>query len=204
MRSIIAVLSLGLVLGVQPAAAQVEHALTISVHPNVRPRLTESNVEDILERASKLLKIRNGCNVGFKLKGPIKRFAQGTPENITNESELEKVHEEAADVKVVSSISFCKKDGDFIGCAWRRQGPKTIIVTQQMLVVQHILWTHEFGHTTGLQHRTGAEALMTACNLNLTDVEITPKECDCFRAGPGGCNIPEPNPEIKCGTNQDN
>jgi hypothetical protein len=150
------------------------------------------------------LTIRNGCNVSFKLKGPITFFAQGTPENINNETDLEKVHKEPANVKVVSAISFCKRDGDFIGCAWRRQGPKTVIVTQRVLVVEHILWTHEFGHTTGLQHRAGAEALMTACNLNLTDVEINRDECNCFRAGPGACKIPEPNPEIKCATNQEN
>jgi hypothetical protein len=145
-----------------------------------------------------LLTERNRCGVSFKRIGPIKFFAPGTPDAIADETQLEKVHAEPADVKVVSSISFCKEKGTFIGCAWRRNGPKTVIVTQKVLFVRHILWAHEFGHTTGLQHRADAGAMMTPCGLTLDKVELNQDECNCFRAGPGGCQIPEPNPEVVC------
>jgi len=201
---VIACLSLGLLVCTEPAIAQKEYPLTVSIHEQVRPKLTEKIVKGILERASKLLTVRSKCGVTFKLNGPIKSFAPGTPNIISTEDQLEAVHREAADVKVVSTITFCKKDSTFIGCAWRRHGPKTIIVTQRLLAVRHILWTHEFGHTTGLQHRADVGVLMTPCDLALSNVEINQDECNCFLAGPGGCQIPEPDSEVVCTENQRN
>jgi hypothetical protein len=206
MQSIILIvcLGLGLLLYIEPAIAQKEYRLTVSAHEQVRPKLTEKIVNGILERASKLLTVRNQCGVTFKLNGPITSFAPGTPNIISSEDDLEAVHREAADVKVVSTITFCKKDGTFIGCAWRRYGPKTVIVTQRLLAVRHILWTHEFGHTTGLQHRADKGVLMTPCDLALSNVVINQDECNCFLAGQGGCQIPEPDPEVVCTENQKN
>ncbi len=201
MRSIIATALLGLFVCTDAAIAQKTYPLTISVHAQVRPKLTEMKVNQILAAASKLLTERNKCGVTFKLNGPLKSFAPGTPNTITTEADLEKLHDEPADVKVVSTIKFCKQKGTFIGCAWRRQSPKTMIVTQKVLAVRHILWTHEFGHTTGLPHRADAGVLMTPCDLALDKVEIDQDECNCFLAGPGGCQIPEPKPEVVCTEN---
>jgi hypothetical protein len=206
MQNIIVTICVAFLLSIDPAVARViaqkEYPLKVSVHEDVRPKLTAPEVNQILRRASTLLKVRNGCPVKFKLDGPIKSFAPGTPKNISNEDELEAVHREAGDVKVVGHITFCRKQAaagdDFIGCGWRRNGVPTVIVTQKLLAIRHILWTHEFGHTTGLKHRADSGALMTPCKLFPTFVEINPTECGCFRAGPGGCPIPEPDPEIVC------
>jgi hypothetical protein len=77
-----------------------------------------------------------------------------------------------------------------------------MIVTQRVRVIRPILWAHEFGHTTGLPHRAAPGALMTPCKLFVNNVKINRRECDCFLAGPGGCPIPVPEPNIACAESQ--
>ena len=192
MRVIVAVVCLGLLLWTGPAAAQNTrppntHLLTVSKHESIN--LTEPQVRNILERVSKLLK-DNDCDVGFKLDGSIGKFAPSTPKIINNADDLEAVHRESAHVKVVEKINFCKgRAGNFLGCAWRPGGrPKTMIVTKVEPTLSDIVWAHEFGHTTGLEHRRGADALMTSGQLYYNTVEIKrPAECRCFRLGQGCC-----------------
>lgn len=196
MRGTLSLVCLGLLLWVEPAGAQKVYSLTVSIHEKARPALTEQKVEQILARASQLLQQNKySCNVTFKLNGPIRTFSDA-PNVIKTESDLEAVHRESADVKVVQDIQFCKNKGSFVGCSWRRDGPKTMIVTQKMPDVAYVIWAHEFGHTTGLQHRTGMNVLMTPCNLFFNTIELNSNECDCFLAGPGGCSIPDTN--LKC------
>ena len=78
-QTIIAIACLGLLVSVGPTGAQLApsrtvYSLTVSVHEDVRPRLTKEKVEEILEGASRLL---NHCNVAFKLRGEIQTF--GSP-----------------------------------------------------------------------------------------------------------------------------
>jgi hypothetical protein len=216
MPAILAIIGLGLLLWAPPAAAQKVdaknvgmsnvHPLTVSIHENLPPLVPET-VKNILNDASeKLLQRENNCNVRFKLNGPITRLARGTPLDILNKDHLEAVHREAADLKIVRSIKFCMgrfdKEG-FIGCAWRPESrrPKTMIIARRrgLLALRHIVLAHEFGHTTGLQHRADPQALMTPCKLSFHRVKITPNECQCFVKGRGGCDhIPEPDPPIEC------
>ena len=59
MQTIIAIACLGLLIsvesaGAQSAGARKEYSLTVSVHEDVRPRLTKEDVEEILEGASQI------------------------------------------------------------------------------------------------------------------------------------------------------
>jgi hypothetical protein len=177
--------------------AQKEYSLTFSVHNDVRG-LTVDQLEEVLKDASSLLNASK-CDVKFKLDGPIKPFTSGAPKDILDKDDLEAVHREVADVKVVQSIGYCVgQKKQFEGCAWRRDGPKTVIVTKDALLnMRGILFLHEFGHTTGLVHRNEHAALMR-CKIAFHHVNINETECSCFRAGPGGCTIPEPDPETVC------
>jgi len=195
-------LCLGVLLWVEPASAEKEYPLKVAVHRDVRP-LTQKSIEKILAGASDLLKKNRGykCDVKFTLDGSVETFASA-PSLITDAASLEAVHSVPADVKVVQTIKFCKgrydKDG-FIGCAWRPEGrPKTVIVTRLVAVdLRPILWAHEFGHVTGLQHRIDDNsALMTPCPQQLNTDRINRDECRCFLAGPGGCPMPET--DLKC------
>jgi hypothetical protein len=183
----------GLFLCAWPANAQQEkeYLLTVAIHKDVRP-LTPNAIEGLLKNASDLMR-RNNCPVKFKLKYPIWTFTT-TPPDVVDASSLEAVHSIPADIKVVRSIKFCKgRYQRFEGCAWRPSGFQETIVVRRDPRVAHPyqLWTHEFGHTTGLPHRLDDDrALMTPCAITTLRRKISREECQCFLAGPGGCIMP--------------
>jgi hypothetical protein len=180
-----AVLFAFLLLWVEPAGAHKvkQYSLTVSVQKGLHP--TKKSIETILEGASDILQ-RNGCNVTFKLKGPIQTF---TSKPIKDAATLDAVHRVPANVKVVRKIDFCADGfhaGGYLGCAWRpKNRPRTVIVKAPVPSVGRdpILWAHEFGHTTGLPHRNDEFALMN-CQIEAFHEEIDTKECRHFRAGP--------------------
>lgn len=188
-----AIVSLGLALWTGPAGAQdvIVHKLTVAIHPAVRARLAQEDIEGILKHASRFLQ-DNNCKVGFELDGPVTTFK--SPADIQNADDLEAVHSVPADVKIVQSITFCvgqiDKEG-FLGCAWRPEGrQKTVVVSitgslPKMGIASRV-WAHEFGHTTGLLHRyqTGNFSLMTPCEIQAYSAQINQDECNHFRAGP--------------------
>jgi hypothetical protein len=200
MRSITMIACLGLLLCIEPVAAQtMRHPVTVSVHRQVD--MNKFDVMFALRRASRLLQRTNSCRVGLKLSGRIKHF--DGPLDITNETELEKVHNVDADIKVVSTITFCKTGGSYFGCAWRPPGlTKTVIIAQDKpgaFAIQHVVWAHEFGHTKGLPHRAdNRRALMWPCGLDTRTTRINPDECDCFR---DGCTPPTTDPHFTCADN---
>jgi hypothetical protein len=197
--SVIAIL-LSLLPWAEPASAQKVYWLTVSIHKDVRHKLTQKDIEKIFKRESKLLKEDNACDVEFKLNGPVQTFTSA-PAYINDLASLEAVHHVAADVKVVQEIKFCRGqyyEEGVIGCSWRPAGlrPKTVIVTTATVAtdLRHILWAHEFGHTTGLEHRIDdSQALMTPCDLQSFNRHINEAECRCFVAGPDQCHMPDLN-----------
>ena len=194
MRTPVAIACLGLLLWIEPATGEsarplITHELTVSYHRSIH--LSPEQVRNILQRMSR--DVLGECDVAFKLVGEVEPFASGrTPHTISDQDDLEAVHREPADVKVVKAIDFCKREsifeGEFIGCSWRPRGrPKTMIVTQVEPGLRPILWAHEFGHTRGLPHRRNPEALMTPCTLFGDNLQVTTRECSCFRKNRGGC-----------------
>jgi hypothetical protein len=71
-----------------------------------------------------------------------------------------------------------------------------IVVPQQSTRLSGLVWAHEFGHRTGLWHRSEADALMTICPLDLDQLihqeKVNRKECECYLGGPGSCSLREP------------
>jgi len=206
MQSIIVVLCLGLLMWIEPASAQGPHLLTVGHHQDIT--LSDGDVDSILAEASQVLQ-KNTCNVTFGRKGSVDTFASpNTPATIKTADERDAVHSEKFDVKVVKAIKFCRRKGDAVGCSWDPPSPgqppqhrSMIVVLQQTARLSGVVWAHEFGHRTGLWHRSEADALMTACPFKLViDLEknVDERECNCFLGGPGSCNTPEPNPPAKC------
>jgi len=206
MRTVIGFICLALLLWVERASA-TEWPLTVSVHQQVLNELTPQVVKRRLEEATRSAPTLptsepNGCNVRFKVDGPVRPFASPTtPKDINGPADLEAVHRETAHVKIVRQINYCWGSPPWLGCAWRDGNrPKTMIISAQGLQVgfKHILWAHEFGHTTGLPHRRGDDPLMTPCALSYITININAQECQCFRAGPGGACASMPDPHVLC------
>jgi len=184
-----AVLLLGLMLWAEPAAALKlkVHALTVAIHPQVNPSLTQNEIEQILQLASGLLHASR-CGAGFSLKS-LTSFTSA-PAVINDAADLEAVHSVPADVKVVQEVNFCIRGAEngLIGCSWRpNDRPRTMIVTTRVhgFGLDRILWAHEFGHVAGLAHRSDdRRALMTPCGLDAFNLRINRDECRHFVAGP--------------------
>ena len=204
MRTIILIVSLGVLLWAGSASAekQKQYSLKVSIHRDVQPRMTKAEVESLLRRASNVL---SRCNVRLRLDGKIKTF-DSAPKDINNSTDLEAVHRVPAHIKVVQTISSCIGQPPFAGCSFRPNTnfPKTMIVTRNPPLVDDerpLLWAHEFGHTKGLFHRIDDElALMTPCPLKLFNKNLTKDECTCLLKGPKGCPIPEPTQQASCPT----
>lgn len=187
------------------------YSLTVAVHPLVKDKMNAAEADDILKCASAMLQgdanvglpncpvkdinPPNHCNVEFTFKGFLD-FPSSAPLDITNKDDLEAVHKVPGDVKVVRSITFCAaglKPTGYAGCAWRPAGgPRTVIVARTKFLpalgpaLGAAIWTHEFGHTTGLPHRyqKGKGNLMTPCDIQVFSWQINQNECNHFRAGP--------------------
>jgi hypothetical protein len=189
--------------------------LTVSVHPAVHPALKQDEIEGILKGMSDILQGKtdasrgNNCKVEFKFDGftafiPAPPFTSA-PAEIKTADDLEAVHSVPADVKVVQHISFCvgePRPKGVPGCAWRQDGQRTVIVARDGFLpglgsprhdrgIGPVIWAHEFGHTTGLNHRYqedrvsgGSANLMTPCELQAFSQQINQDECAHFRAGP--------------------
>lgn len=199
MKSTLALVCFALLIWAGLASAQSTYPLKVSHHRSVE--VSTPAIDKILADASRMLKKAPGhvdstdnvaCRVTFRREGTLSVFAsRHTPAVINTEADVDAVHSEPSDIKVVEAINFCKgMTGRFAGCSWPIER-RSIIVTPGRL--RHLVWAHEFGHLTGLKHRSEPLALMTICPLTADQVQVSRQECDCLLSGMGTCMItPEP------------
>ncbi|MGY0833815.1 hypothetical protein [Azospirillum argentinense] len=178
----------GLVLESSMAVAQATHALTIRRHSSLS--LSDTDADSILRGASRVLQDDDdfapgtddvSCNVNLVRSGSVGLFATTAPAIIGTPADWDAVNAEASFVKVVTSISFCGKAGIYAGCAMQ---PGRSMVVVRGGNFRDIVWAHEFGHTTGLPHRSGQFPLMTDRPLAGDQKRVTPAECNSFIKGP--------------------
>ena len=188
------------------------YSVSVSQHEDVTNPLTEMDIENILARASELLK---KCNIKFTWDGQLGTFGEDrAPRSPQSKSDIIKVHKidrgakTDLHVKVVEEIKdFCKVDRTpqaFNGCSWP-------IDFRSMIVVAHpedgaplsSLWAHEIGHLMGLRHTlpSASDSLMTPCPIKKTHKVVTEDECMCYLSGPGTfgvCDLHHPDPDSSC------
>jgi hypothetical protein len=207
MQIIIAIVCLGLLMRVEPANAQDTKTYELTVGHHEALTLRSDRVDDILAEASKVLQ---KCNVILKRKGSVGTFRSPNQDaRVTTDTERDAVHRENFDLKVVRvPFDFCRiRDvAAFFGCAWDPPPPpqderpqhRSIIagVSRDNLKHTGVTWAHEFGHKQGLPHRNERKALMR-CKVEVENVELNEKECECLRRGTGHCNDP-PEPPTQC------
>jgi hypothetical protein len=189
MRAMIAIACLGLLAWDTAGAAEPTYALTVSRHPSVRD-FSEKEIKQILRKASTVLQ-NAGCNVTFTLNGPIRTFSSASvPSNVVTAGNLDQVHGEPTDIKIVKEIHCCaQRKGNFAGCSWPpKAGSRSIILTEDGATLGN-RWAHEFGHRMGLEHRGDNRVLMTKTGVNAGSVQVGASECRCFR-NEGSCTLP--------------
>ena len=183
MQMIVAIVSLALLMCVQATSAQsAAYSVSVRVH-NSLPRLSASDVNSLLDKASKMLQKNNlghpesdddvKCDVTFTLKGPVGTFSD-PPGAIVNQGNIDAVMNSDLDdadfhIKVVQKIEFCRPgvEGNQAGCAFSPPRFRSIVVVHPGShpsgpgFPDHLLWAHEFGHLTGLGHRESQSAAET-------------------------------------------
>ncbi len=82
-----------------------------------------------------------------------------------------------ARAKVVRIINFCGAPGsNIIGCSGV-SGNFMMLVRKTNLTSEAILWAHEYGHNTGLNHNAGSQYIMYASNTGANNA-LNATECD--------------------------
>jgi hypothetical protein len=147
----------------EPPVAQ--HLLSVRQHAALPAQLDQGHVDGIFVEMTELVQGADGssdviCEVGFARFGQLATFTSDEiPFSINNEADFRRVNGIGGSVKVVGEINWCGRLGvGIIGCA-STPGPRLAVVrfTPNQ---EAVLWTHEFGHTTGSPHRDGAGAVM--------------------------------------------
>jgi hypothetical protein len=203
MRTAIALMCLVLLVGINQARAQATHSLSVSRHVNVP--FSESQVDDILTAASKILHSAGACDVTLKRIGRMQTFTSPNRDGvIRNQSDRDAVHRENFDssvvnLKIVKEIDFCIPPfTSFRGCSFPPTFKSIIVAADRPF--PELVWPHEFGHQTGLWHRpvdktTGPTVLMSPCPLGADNVQLNQEECTCLQQGQGACHPAETHPQ---------
>lgn len=190
--------ALGVIAAGGPALAQRTYNLTVSKHGTVTAN--NATVTAILARASSILQTDDdfapgnadvACDVTLTLQGSVTNFANAaTPARIVDNATLTTVLREPAFVKMVTAIGYCgNQPASYAGCAYTPGRSIAVVHPIQPASAAGSVWAHEFGHSTGLNHRAGARLLM---NPSVGDefTYISTAECASYLRGPPARAVP--------------
>lgn len=142
------------------------------------PLMTTAQIDAALAGAENLLRIDGGtldvfADVRLDRSGIVRIEPSNGLFDIGSQAELDAACNLPGFAVVTSSISFCDGFGGAIGCA--RPGCM-ILVPFGTGASRNVLWAHEFGHTRGLGHRTGATLLMNPTINSVGDINVTERD----------------------------
>ncbi len=166
-----------------------ESGITYANHPDVTSPMDDARLDAVLGLAS----LRAGradfgadvsCCVLVTRSGSVLTFgAVGDGlDVIDDDDELDAVLDDAtARTKVVRTINYCGGPGmNIIGCA-ETPGNSMTVVRRTNLGSEAVLWMHEYGHNTGLNHNGNSRYLMAGTDNGAND-GLSQGECNAFHA----------------------
>ena len=173
-------LAAGTVLGSWLPAYSVELGVAVSRHELTAP-LSDADVDAIFARANVLLR---KCDVTLRRVGHVVTYAsQQMPNEIETGFDWQRLGRLPRSIKVVGRIRFCGSvtSTDQSGCA--EINGRILAASRRKF--DHIVWAHEFGHTSGLTHASSGNDslnLMYWAAKNGSE-RLTVNQCRHYRAG---------------------
>ena len=179
-------------LAIDPSAVIHDASITYANHPDIPSPMSDVRLDRILKNARGVAGHVDfaedvGCCVTLSRSGTARSFGSagdGLDQVDTDVEANQVLGNGVARVKVVRTISWCGGAGTNIaGCAYRPGGSMMVVRISSTEVGEGVLWLHEYGHNTGLQHNTDSRFVMAA-SLNLNDPNdgITSGECAQYHA----------------------
>ncbi|TQV88037.1 hypothetical protein [Aliikangiella coralliicola] len=152
--------------------------LSIQRHSNA-PSFSNSQADTILAAATELLTTQDGsddiaCPTRMKRSGSVTTFTTGDG-TIDSKAEMNALQN---GINLVKAINFCSKLApNIVGCA-STPGTKMAVI-RYTSNQEGMLWAHEYGHNTGLSHRSGSNNLMDNY-VGTSKRRINQAECNSF------------------------
>ena len=143
--------------------------------------LTNADADRILDDATTVLFRNDGagdvsCSARLHRTGDVTAFNNGNG-IINSQADFNAISGLAWRVKVVNQINWCAAlIPNVIGCAGSGSSQLVVRFTANQ---EGILWAHEYGHTRGLPHVTGASSIMNATISTIRN-QATQGECNSF------------------------
>jgi hypothetical protein len=175
-------------LATDPGTAIHDAAITYANHPDLPSPMTAS----ILDQAFRHVRAVAGradfpedvaCCITLTRSGSGRTFGTAGDglDRVDDETEGNQVlSQTVARVKVVRTISWCGGPGTNIaGCAYR-PGGSMMVIRLSTSAAEGVLWLHEYGHNTGLEHNADSRYVMYA-SLNLSDPNDGLNSAECAR-----------------------
>jgi hypothetical protein len=169
------------------ATSAIKFQVTVSKHAAISDPITNTNVDTILDNMSKMFSSEAPpCRVSFFRSGDIGTFSD-LPFSVNSEADFGHFKTVPPSLKVIGEINWCGGlSPGIIGCSSTPGAAWTVVPYPASSA--HLLWAHEFGHTTGLQHRDDPNALMRPI-LYPDDTHINSDECKKVLAGSPAVNV---------------
>ena len=123
--------------------------------------------------------------VRFVRNGPVQVLPANIPATIQTEADLYALLDAGTGVKIVQAIQWCGgPGGSIIGCAPVGSPTVNLAAVRFTANQEGLIWVHEYGHNTGLPHRTDDPRAVMSPSVGVDHNVVNAAESASYLAGP--------------------
>jgi hypothetical protein len=123
--------------------------------------------------------------VRFVRNGPVQVLPAAIPGTIQTEADLTALLNAGSGIKIVQAIRWCGgPGGSIIGCAPVGSPTVNLAAVRFTANQEGVIWVHEYGHNTGLSHRTDDPRAVMYPSVGVDHNVVNSAESASYLAGP--------------------